>query len=41
MTRAAPVFLLDLDELRQSGAFRVYEDPVDLLLRIEDAGGRR
>jgi HAD superfamily hydrolase (TIGR01549 family) len=29
------------DELRQSGAFRVYEDPADLLLRIDEVGGRR
>jgi len=30
-----------LDELRQSGAFRVYEDPADLLLHIDEVGGRR
>ncbi len=30
-----------LDELQQSGAFRVYEDPADLLLRIDEVGGRR
>jgi HAD superfamily hydrolase (TIGR01509 family) len=29
------------DELRQSGAFRVYEDPADLLSRIDEVGGRR
>src|SRR5260370_5877614 len=29
------------DELRQSGAFRVYEDPADLLLHIDEVGGRR
>lgn len=29
------------DELRQSGAFRVYEDPADLLRRIDEVGGRR
>ncbi|SED17529.1 HAD family hydrolase [Bradyrhizobium erythrophlei] len=29
------------DELRQSGAFRVYEDPEDLLSRIGEVGGRR
>ncbi len=26
---------------RQSGAFRVYEDPADLLRRIDEVGGRR
>jgi HAD superfamily hydrolase (TIGR01509 family) len=30
-----------LDELRQSGAIRVYEDPADLLLHIDEIGGRR
>jgi HAD superfamily hydrolase (TIGR01509 family) len=29
------------DELRQAGAFRVYEDPADLLRRIDEVGGRR
>ena len=29
------------DELRQSGAFRVYEDPSDLLRRIDEVGSRR
>jgi phosphoglycolate phosphatase-like HAD superfamily hydrolase len=29
------------DELRQSGAFRVYEDPADLLYRIDEVGSRR
>ena len=29
------------DELRQSGAIRVYEDPADLLSHIDEAGGRR
>ncbi len=29
------------DELRQSGAFRPYEDPADLLRRIDEVGGRR
>ncbi|QOG23466.1 HAD family hydrolase [Bradyrhizobium sp. SEMIA] len=29
------------DELRQSGAFRVYEDPADLLGRIDEVAGRR
>jgi HAD superfamily hydrolase (TIGR01509 family) len=29
------------DELRQSGAFRVYEDPADLLRHIDEVGGRR
>jgi HAD superfamily hydrolase (TIGR01509 family) len=30
-----------LDELQQSGAFRVYEDPADLLAHIDEVGGRR
>ena len=30
-----------LAELQQSGAFRVYEDPADLLLHIDEVGGRR
>lgn len=29
------------DELKQSGAFRVYEDPADMLLHIDEVGGRR
>jgi HAD superfamily hydrolase (TIGR01509 family) len=29
------------DELRQSGAFRVYDDPADLLHHIDEVGGRR
>lgn len=29
------------DELRQSGAFRVYDDPADLLRRVDEVGGRR
>lgn len=29
------------DELRQSGAFRVYEDPADMLNHIDEVGGRR
>ena len=29
------------DELRQAGAFRVYEDPADLLHHIDEVGGRR
>lgn len=28
------------DELRQSGAFRVYEDPGDMLRHIDEVGGR-
>ncbi|HZQ02258.1 MAG TPA: HAD family hydrolase [Reyranella sp.] len=28
------------DELRQSGAIRVYEDPADLLIHIDEVGGR-
>ena len=30
-----------LAELQQSGAFRVYEDPADLLRHIDEVGGRR
>jgi HAD superfamily hydrolase (TIGR01509 family) len=30
-----------LDELQDAGAFRVYEDPADLLLHIDEVGGRR
>ena len=29
------------DELRQSGAFRVYEDPADLLRHVDEVGGRK
>ena len=29
------------DELRESGAFRVYEDPADLLRHVDEVGGRR
>jgi len=29
------------DELRQAGAVRVYDDPADLLRRIDEVGGRR
>jgi HAD superfamily hydrolase (TIGR01509 family) len=29
------------DELRQSGAIRVYEDPKDLLAHLDEVGGRR
>jgi len=29
------------DELRQSGAIRVYDDPADLLSHIDEVGGRR
>ncbi|MGE5522770.1 MAG: HAD family hydrolase [Rhodospirillaceae bacterium] len=29
------------EELRQAGAIRVYEDPADLLLHIDEVGGRR
>jgi HAD superfamily hydrolase (TIGR01509 family) len=29
------------DELQKAGAFRVYGDPADLLLHIDDVGGRR
>jgi phosphoglycolate phosphatase-like HAD superfamily hydrolase len=30
-----------MEELRQSGALRVYEDPRDLLVHIDEVGGRR
>lgn len=29
------------EELEHSGAFRVYEDPADMLLHIDEVGGRR
>ncbi len=29
------------DELQQAGAFRVYDDPADLLSHIDEVGGRR
>jgi ATP-dependent Clp protease ATP-binding subunit ClpB len=29
------------DELRQSGSFRIYEEPADLLRRIDEVGSRR
>ena len=29
------------DELRQAGAFRVYEDPADLLRHIDEVGARK
>jgi HAD superfamily hydrolase (TIGR01509 family) len=29
------------DELRQAGAMRVFDDPADLLLHIDEVGGRR
>lgn len=29
------------DELRRSGAIRVYDDPADMLLHIDEVGGRR
>ena len=29
------------DELKQSGAFRVYDDPADMLVHIDEVGGRR
>ncbi|ESW72926.1 hypothetical protein X772_33445 [Mesorhizobium sp. LSJC280B00] len=28
------------EELRQSGAFRVYEDPDDMLRHVDEVGGR-
>jgi phosphoglycolate phosphatase-like HAD superfamily hydrolase len=30
-----------LDELQRAGAFRVYEDPADLLLHIDEVCARR
>ena len=29
------------EELERAGAYRVYEDPADLLLHIDEVGGRR
>ena len=29
------------DELQKAGAFRVYDDPADLLAHIDEVGGRR
>ena len=29
------------EEQRQAGALRVYDDPADLLRRIDEVGGRR
>lgn len=29
------------DELRQAGAIRVYDDPADLLVHVDEVGGRR
>ncbi len=36
-------FLFDLDgteELERAGAYRVFEDPADLLDHLDEAGGR-
>ncbi len=45
LCRALGVGLLSggygVDELRQAGAIRVYEDPADLLDHIDEVGGRR
>ncbi|ASY59493.1 HAD family hydrolase [Sinorhizobium sp. CCBAU 05631] len=30
-----------LEELRHAGAFRIYEDPADMLMHIDEVGGRR
>jgi phosphoglycolate phosphatase-like HAD superfamily hydrolase len=30
-----------VDELERAGAYRVYEDPADLLRHIDEVGGRR
>ncbi|TCN29394.1 HAD family hydrolase [Sinorhizobium americanum] len=30
-----------LEELRHAGAFRIYEDPADMLIHIDEVGGRR
>jgi phosphoglycolate phosphatase-like HAD superfamily hydrolase len=30
-----------LEELEHSGAARVYEDPADLLMHLDEIGGRR
>ena len=29
------------DELERSGAYRVFEDPADMLAHIDEVGGRR
>jgi phosphoglycolate phosphatase-like HAD superfamily hydrolase len=29
------------EELERAGAYRVYEDPIDLLNHIDEVGGRR
>jgi phosphoglycolate phosphatase-like HAD superfamily hydrolase len=29
------------DELERAGAYRVFEDPADMLLHIDEVGGRR
>ena len=29
------------DELRDAGAYRIFEDPADMLLHIDELGGRR
>mgnify|MGYP001602642746 CR=1 FL=1 len=31
----------DEDELERAGAYRVYEDPADMLKHIDEVGGRR
>jgi len=30
-----------MEELERAGAYRVYEDPKDLLVHIDEVGGRR
>jgi hypothetical protein len=30
-----------MEELERAGAYRVYEDPADLLAHIDEVGGRR
>ena len=35
------VLASDIDELVRASAYRVYEDPADLLRHIDEVGGRR
>ena len=39
--RAKPAPIYGEDELQKAGAYRVYEDPADLLRHIDEVGGRR
>ena len=37
----SPFGRLQRDELERAGAYRVYADPADLLMHIDEVGGRR